>query len=267
MLKKLMKYEIKATARIFLPLIIMLFACAFITRILRLLPQADFSRFNIQSIAYLISMLIYIILFAGIVAGTLIIMIQRFYKNLLGDSGYLMFTLPVKTWQHIFSKLLVAMMWTVLNMLAAVITIFIIAADESLITVLAKGWKPFINSFLGADLPMNLLISVEIIVIGILCLAAAILQIYAAIALGHMFNKHKLLLSFVMYIILNTILQVAVTIIAVILGGSLNNLPSTLSVNVVAQLIMILIIAICALFTVGYYALTNYLLKNKLNLE
>ena len=39
---------------------------------------------------------------------TLIIIIQRFYKNLLCDEGYLMNTLPMSVWKNITSKLVVA---------------------------------------------------------------------------------------------------------------------------------------------------------------
>lgn len=39
---------------------------------------------------------------------TAVILIQRFYKNLLGSEGYLMFTLPVTVSQHLFSKTIIA---------------------------------------------------------------------------------------------------------------------------------------------------------------
>ena len=41
-------------------------------------------------------------------AYTCVVTIQRFYKGLLGQEGYLMFTLPVKNWQLVFSKALVS---------------------------------------------------------------------------------------------------------------------------------------------------------------
>ena len=41
--------------------------------------------------------------------------LQRFYKNLLSGEGYLMHTLPVRPWQHIASKLIAAVVWTVLS--------------------------------------------------------------------------------------------------------------------------------------------------------
>ena len=63
---------------------------------------------NIKTILSVISMVGYVVLIISISAITLIIMVQRFYKNLLGDEGYLMFTLPVKTWQNVLNKLIFA---------------------------------------------------------------------------------------------------------------------------------------------------------------
>ena len=66
---------------------------------------------NAWQIAGILSMIIYGFLFFGIMVVSLVVVIQRFYKSLLGDEGYLMFTLPVETWKLVMSKLLVAIFW------------------------------------------------------------------------------------------------------------------------------------------------------------
>ena len=90
MLSKLLKYELKATGRIFLPLF------------LALLLFAGINRFTLSPDEFdapaMISMIMYIIIMVGMFVMTFIMMIQRFYKNLLSDEGYLMLTLPVKPW-------------------------------------------------------------------------------------------------------------------------------------------------------------------------
>lgn len=58
-------------------------------------------------------------LFMAAFVLTLIIQIQRFSKNLLGDEGYLMFTLPASVSQHITAKLVVAVLLDVLSVAAA----------------------------------------------------------------------------------------------------------------------------------------------------
>ena len=101
---KLLKYEWKACARICLPLYgAMLLmsvgqrsddnrAC---TGFYEWYPDSD-------------SRMLYFAMLVAVFVGDRGILIQRFYKNLLGDEGYLMFTLPVTVAQHIWSKVIVA---------------------------------------------------------------------------------------------------------------------------------------------------------------
>lgn len=53
---------------------------------------------------------------------TIVVTIQRFRKNLLGDEGYLMFTLPVSTSSLILSKCITALIYAVLSFIVAVFT-------------------------------------------------------------------------------------------------------------------------------------------------
>ena len=81
--------------------------------------------FSFREIMSGLSIFIYGILFIGLMVITFVVCIIRFYKSLLGDEGYLMFTLPVETWKHIFNKLLIAMMWSVASGLFAILSILI----------------------------------------------------------------------------------------------------------------------------------------------
>ena len=199
MLSKLLKYEIKATARIFLPLYVVLLAYAVIHKVISLIspprmqaPQA-------------ISMFIYIMLLVAIFVVTFVVMIQRFYKNLLSDEGYLMFTLPTKPWKHIVSKLLISMMWTAVSVIAAIMSVCIVASDKIFTTeswqILNKAILDFYNYF-GLSAPLMIL---EILLGGIVSLVSSVLIIYASIALGQLFNRHKILASLSAFIVLNTV--------------------------------------------------------------
>ena len=103
MLGKLLKYEIKATARWFLPIYIIIFLFAFINRLINPFQKVgDTYTATVEGLNFLnfmrgISIFVYFALIVAVIAMTFIIIIQRFYKNLLGDEGYIMFTLPVKT--------------------------------------------------------------------------------------------------------------------------------------------------------------------------
>src|SRR5699024_3526845 len=101
---KLLKYEWKACARICLPMYAALLLLSVVTRVM-MVEQVQELLYGIPSV--LIAML-YLAMIVAVFVVTAIILIQRFYKNLLGDEGYLMFTLPVTVGQHIWSKLIVS---------------------------------------------------------------------------------------------------------------------------------------------------------------
>ncbi|WP_297985875.1 hypothetical protein [uncultured Oscillibacter sp.] len=99
MLRKLLKHEFRATGRIMLPVIGILLATS---------VAANLSlRYLLGSNAWFFSMLGILLLTAfgfaifGVFIVSFILMIQRFYKNLLQDEGYVMLTLPVSIHQHI----------------------------------------------------------------------------------------------------------------------------------------------------------------------
>lgn len=269
MLSKLFKYEFKATARLFIPLYLTLLVFAVVN--LFFLPTYNIGEKSsaLYVIAMTISMVIYVTLIIGMVLMTLIVMIQRFYKNLLGDEGYLMFTLPVQPWKHIFSKLTVSMLWTVISGIVALCSILIISSKDISTLEIYKGLEAVFNEFVRYFGASSFLVSFEAIVLGLLSLASAILTIYAAIALGHLFNKHKLLISFGMYIALQTVSQMLMTLFTFIftnqriIGAEINFTPSALQVST----FLLLSISYAGVITAGYYLLTNYILKRKLNLE
>jgi hypothetical protein len=129
MLRKLFKYEIKATARLFIPLYLTLLVFSLINRFLLPISRLDSSPSTLYHMAFTIGMSLYVLLIAGTMLITLFVMIQRFYKNLLGDEGYLMFTLPVQSWKHLLCKLFTSMGWTLISSIVAICSVLIIASQ------------------------------------------------------------------------------------------------------------------------------------------
>ncbi|MCL1982347.1 MAG: ABC transporter permease, partial [Clostridiales bacterium] len=106
MLGKLLKYEIQATGRVFLPLYLGLLAVAAV---------ASFTlQSNIDILKGIIAFLL-VILYGALVVVTVVLLIQRFYRSLLKDEGYLMFTLPVHQATLVASKLVTACLWSLLS--------------------------------------------------------------------------------------------------------------------------------------------------------
>lgn len=265
MLTRLFSYEIKATARLFLPVYLALLIFAGINRIFSLIHSDPIRESLFTNITAGISMTVYVTLMVGILVMTLVVLIQRFYKNLLGNEGYLMFTLPVQTWKHIINKLAISMMWVILSGIVAIISIFIIIPyDDSVIEFyrqISRGFSEMIHYFGNA----TYLIGLESIILGILALASSILMIYSAIALGHLFNKHKLLASFGMYIVLSAISKTIMGIYMLFIDGIIEFISFTTFSNI--QLLLLFIFIYLIAITVGYFILTQFILKNKLNLE
>ena len=109
MLGKLMKYEFRATAIYFLPIYVVLVLVSGLRYVVSLISQkfsngfSAFSGFSLSAI--------YLLLALGLAITTFIVIIIRFYKNLLGTEGYLMFTLPVSVEQNILAKLIPSVVW------------------------------------------------------------------------------------------------------------------------------------------------------------
>jgi hypothetical protein len=275
MLAKLLKYEIKATARLFLPLYLALLLFAFINRVVNPFKTSKLTgNFNIQATISTISAIIYFALIVGIVVMTLIILIQRFYKNLLGDEGYLMFTLPVKTWQLIASKLLSALMWVVLSFTAVLTSVFIlIGLGEvfSHLPLIIRTIKTFTGSTILCIIPFYALVVA----------ASNIIMIYTAISLGHLFERHKILASFGMYAVLYLVNQIISALMVVPLINAVivpNNSigflqppklgmpvvfpsPSNLNIFILSVAFILIVLSAC------YLILINYILNKKLNLD
>ena len=165
-----------------------------------------------------ISITVYVLMFTGMFVMTLVVMIQRFYKNLLSDEGYLMFTLPTNPWNHIVSKLLVSMMWSVASGIIAILSILIVIYKEvftqELLQELISDVKMYFETFGSSSVPFL----IELLILWIIGLASNILVIYASIALGHLLNKHRVLASLGAFIALNAVSQIIMSIITTILG-------------------------------------------------
>ena len=124
MLGKLMKHEFRATARIMLPVMGAMAALALLAN-LSIRGLAG----NLSDVPMLKILFTLIIIFFGAavvatVVMSLVIMVSRFYRNLLKDEGYLMFTLPVSVHELIWSKLIVSLVW----FLATGLLIFLVMA-------------------------------------------------------------------------------------------------------------------------------------------
>ena len=207
MLGKLMKYDLRSCLRKFGPLWAAMLALSVVTglyfRFIHNAPERGLLA-NLLT-ALLPTVLIGLFVAMGVMA--LVFIIQRFYKGLLGDEGYLMFTLPASVSAHIGSKTLSALILELLSFLVAVISgmlLLVISAPEEL----ANSWQTLREGLAQVSLPASLpWLIVECVVLSLIGIVAETLKIYAAIALGHLAKKHRVLWAIVSYIGLNIVLS------------------------------------------------------------
>ena len=102
MLSKLLRHEFRATGRIMLPVYaLLLVSCGGCTLFGRLLGRYPES--TVLSVVQTVFATLFGVTTFGMLLLTLVLMVYRFYKNLMTDEGYLMFTLPVSRSQLIWS--------------------------------------------------------------------------------------------------------------------------------------------------------------------
>lgn len=281
MLKKLLKQEYKATGRFFLPAYA-IFAALLVIERLSMLAATNLSKAGelIGKIAD-----VFVTLFTTATVLGLIVMILspfiyaifRFYKNMLGDEGYLMHTLPVTAGQHIWAKLLVAESWEVITILvmAAYGSLFFLTVDPAQTAGFFRAWGD--AAALGFQA-----VGAWLILLIFLVLAALLLQmghnflaLYSAMSIGQTANKHKLLASAGTYLGIqfatSSLLQIFGVSMVLSVGPQWGNIleQAVTSGDRMCRYLSALLLAVClinALLGALHFFLSRYMLTKKLNL-
>lgn len=263
MLGKLIKYEFKATARTLIPLYIALLIFALINKIFMNSNISSIVNDVLRGIPSIISIFAYIATMVAVFIVTFFIIIQRFYKNILVDEGYLMNTLPVATWKTIGCKFVVAIIWSIVSFIVAILSLLILSFGSDIINL--NSIYDILCSKYGFKVS---LIFLEFFVAFLFQMSSGILMMYSSISIGHLFNKRKILASLGAFlafnIIVNTIILIIIMCFSNVFSNFINLYNSPFSQG---NLILISCIVINLLLCIGYFSITNYIVKNKLNLE
>lgn len=261
MLRKLYLFELKASAQYFIALFAAILVMSVINSISLNLTQ--------NAPAWVQGLLLFIqwLLISATSIVALVVIIRRFSKNLLGQEGYLMFTLPVSTHHNILAKLLAGMTWSLACSLIYIVSIFIVTLSLPEFFEALELFAHFLRSY---DIPPTL-IFLQIAVVSLLGMAGSILLIYLALAFGQIFNERKSLAATLFYIGAVIVLYTIFTIIAVSLSISFPDRLLAwlegLSPFGISQVIFFVILAITLVLSAICYFFTHRLLHNKLNLS
>ena len=279
MLGKLLKHEFYATGRIMLPLLgAELLLSVFAGFSVRGLGSAQ--NISFLSVMYITTLTVFFLGLFAVWVVALVLMIQRFYKNLLRDEGYLSMTLPVSVDEHIITKLIVPFVWFAALAVLSVTALMVVMSIGANILTSGMSFRDVFQAFKDG-LPVDagsvgaghiLLFFAELLIICFLSSCASCLRCYTAMAIGCSAADHKLLFSFLAFIGIGT----AVSVIRNQLffgimprldlssfAGMTESLRGAMLLMHGAMWSVILGLALyCALF----YFVTRWFLKNKLNL-
>lgn len=196
MVFKLLRYDFKSMLRVFVPLWLALLAVSVINHFS--LFSASGSPYNVDGIK-VIPLLVFFGLMIAAGVLTAVLVIQRFYMGLLKDEGYLMFTLPVKPWQLLTSKVVSAMVVCVLSLGAGVLSVLILGYQVEDYQRLFETLGIAIREYPGT--------AVALLALAVTWGFAAITQIYVSLALGHLANRHRIAWAVGVYIAIQTVLS------------------------------------------------------------
>ncbi|MFQ6872006.1 ABC transporter permease [Romboutsia timonensis] len=268
MLGKLLKYELKATSRVFIPLYIAILVVSIVNGL-----SLNLEILNIQGLATIVLMCLFISLFVI----TIVVTIQRFNKNLLKDEGYLMFTLPVSSKHLVLSKYLTSLIWTFLSFVVAFLSFTIIFMIP---TYKYFDFSYFINEFnllFSNMLNLNILGQfIKIILLMIISYTIFIFNVYLALSVGQLpiFNRFRNVSSFIGFLVINLLISYAQNIVSLFVNDASVNIEAIDNINyainsvtsIVSKGLNIAIVINIIIILVLFFA-TTYILDKKLNLE
>ena len=270
MVKKLLKHEFMyyfRTFGMFLPIVL---AIGVVTRIFILVGNGSV----ISDLAIGSSVLMLVVACVALVILSYVVSIVRFYKNMYSSEGYLTFTLPVTNAQHIFVKLLAAIVCEAICVVTVIAAVAIAISGEPLAELVRELGNALREFFYLYGAGNAIVFIIEAIVLFILSAVSGTLLYYACITVGQMAKKNRILMAFgayFVYYVATQMLSTAFVIIIMILetSGALDAIEAWLSANSVIAIHIYLCgaIVIGTALAAAYWLVTQHIMTKKLNLE
>ena len=265
MLRKLLKYDLRANMKLYLFIWPAMLLLAGLQRLLLELPVTGFLGHFLMS---LLTGLMVLALIAMVVL-CFVICVIRFYSGLLRREGYLMFTLPVKPWLLLLSKLLAAMLTLIPTCIFAYFGIALILSGTT-----DGVWNTMFIFSQILDQPLS---AGTLILAGLTVLAAVanmILRVYFVSCLGHLFRRARIFLSILFYYLIGVLMQITSMLTLVSVNYEPNTFVNsvftwveTLSFNGAMSAFLGTILLINVAIGCVYFFVSEVILRKRLNLE
>lgn len=282
MLRKQLKHEYKATARFFLP-VYLVFAALLVVQRLSMLAFFGLEQredFVGAMVSFLMGILttISVVSLIALLVSPLIYALIRFWKNMLGDQGYLTNTLPVSIGSNILTKLLVGGSWFVITAIVTLLCglLYALSIDAAGVREFFETLGMLFREASRAHVTGWIVTLLVLLLVNLLIqLCANLLTAFSAMSIGQMVNSHKLLASAGAYIGIlfatTTLIQALMISIGSVFGDSIAHYINQLAYTpetgyrALCGLLLISLLLNCLNATVHFF-LSRYFLSKKLNL-
>lgn len=265
MLGKLIKNEFNATVRTFGAMYLIVLV---VTVALKLFVEIQ-DAFNLDNtvinILGVVTITAFVLGIIGVIFGTFILILKRFYDSMLKSEGYLTFTLPATVGQHIASKSIVSYVW----ILASGVFIF------GIVIILFLGHS---NPFVAMRKEFMEIIDIlskyhwwkyvfEVIAALAICAYNYIAIGYACFSVGQAWMKNKIVGAFATYVVFNIITQVVASIGMMVMFGDMDAVNNVNMGDTFFEPLMIFVIVEQLTVAILSTIVTHIMLSRKLNLE
>ena len=269
MLGKLLKHEFKATGRIILPVIALLMGMTALTAlVIRFNGGYNYNFAYADEVPQYANLLIvstvfltYAVVITASLCAAFFISFRRFYKDILGDAGYLTHTLPVTAGQNIMAKLIAAVTWSVVSLVAAILSMMALYYSQ---TGIYNALNEIISYIIAGIDAEDILILAVYCLQGLFQLVCTYLWLYASFSIGHSFNNMKIVKSLLAAFGINIVWNIIKSIVGGITMGSLYVYWGVGYYDIVRRIIfLILVVVECVVL----FFVTRYFLSKRLNLQ
>lgn len=282
MLNKLFRYDMKYTAKLVLPLMLLTLGTTLLGSVaIKFMSNLQSSNsVGAELLMMVLGLIIFgsiLILIAFAVISSIIVFV-RFYKHFFSDEGYLTHTLPVKTSTLMFSKTWSTLLWVLITTVAVLffILLYVLIGSAPRGALLNTAVFSEIGEFFSYIIPeMNASYWFVIIesILGILVsVVFSTFMIFTAITIGAVVaKKHKILAAIGFYYLINTAVSIFTVLVYVVVFLSMgsNVVAMDMIANQPDSLAHFTLIFSTVLYlglSAGGFALCNHFLKKKLNL-
>jgi len=252
MLGKLIKHELRAMLSKSLLIGVIFLIVAVIIRILTLFEDTiDKIPSFIISFAFLVCVFAFGLI--GLNFYALFASVSRFQKNLFGDEGYLMHTLPVPSYYHIITKFVSGLvMWILTNIVSVISIVIAFLGVEDL-----TGIVDTINKLFKviAEYPLQ---SFMVFITMVSGYCALIFLCYLCVCITNFVSKGKNALNIILVIGALIVNNIITTMIMEFLSRS------SINSEIIVYLVYTVYFGIVALI---FFFITNRIISRNLNLE